>query len=29
MLAPGRWAALRMMARGLHDGLRGIDGPLP
>lgn len=29
MLAPGRWASLRMMARGLHDGLRGVDGPLP
>jgi rhamnosyltransferase len=29
VLAPGRWQALRMMARGLIDGLRGRGGPLP
>lgn len=28
VLAPGRWQALRMMARGLVDGLRGRGGPL-
>lgn len=28
LLAPGRWAALRMMARGLWAGLRGMGGPL-
>jgi len=28
LLAPGRWAALRMMVRGLRDGLRGMGGPL-
>ncbi len=28
LLAPGRLMALRMMLRGLRDGLRGIDGPL-
>lgn len=29
LLLPGRWAALRMMARGCWHGLRGIGGPLP
>ena len=28
LLLPGRWAALRMMARGCWHGLRGIGGPL-
>jgi rhamnosyltransferase len=28
LLAPGRWAALRMMARGFVDGLRNQGGPL-
>jgi rhamnosyltransferase len=28
ILAPGRWAALRMIVRGAIDGLRKIDGPL-
>ena len=28
LLAPGRWAALRMMARGVVDGLRNRGGPL-
>ena len=28
LLAPGRVSALRMMARGLIDGLRGVGGPL-
>lgn len=28
LLAPDRLAALRMMARGLVDGLRGVPGPL-
>lgn len=28
LLAPGRWAALRMMGRGLLDGWRGVQGPL-
>ena len=29
LLTPGRWAALRMMLRGLVDGLRGVAGPMP
>ncbi|MBI3367731.1 MAG: glycosyltransferase family 2 protein [Burkholderiales bacterium] len=28
LLSPGRWAALRMMGRGLLDGLRAVGGPL-
>ncbi len=29
VLAPGRWARLRMMARGLADGLRAKSGAMP
>ena len=29
LLAPGRRARIRMMARGLRDALRGLAGPLP